>query len=112
MATGSPNPLPDPAFTVEAEIGGRTVQVRFTHHYQRRAGRRGVEPDEVIACLRKPDKRGLTVDQFDPPADRKRWGRYDETGRRRLDVVFEESEEDGRRVVSVVSVFWMSGGGI
>jgi hypothetical protein len=112
VETGQNNRLPDPAFTVEAEIGGRKVIVKFTQHYQLRRARRGAEPEQVIACLRRPDVKGLPVDEPDPPVGRKRWGRYDESGLRRLDVVFEESEEDGTKVVSVVSVFWKSGGGI
>ncbi len=52
------------------------------------------------------------MDEPDPAVGRKRWGRYDDTGRRRLDVVFEESVEDGLPVITVVSVFWKSGDGI
>jgi hypothetical protein len=111
--SNEPNiPRPDPAFTRDAVIGGRSVVVEFTQHYVDRCGTRGGTPDEVIACLRNPDVRGLPVNQPTPPRDRKRWGRYDDTGRRRLDVVFEEFERDGVRVYSVVSVFWKSGAGI
>ena len=76
------------------------------------ARRGGTTTDEVVACLRRPDVRGLPVDEPDPAVGRKRWGRYDDTGRRRLDVVFEESVEDGLPVITVVSVFWKSGDGI
>jgi hypothetical protein len=98
---------PDPSFSRTVTIGGREVVVEFTRHAHNRMRQRGVLVDEVIDCLRRPDERGLEVDG----ENRRGVGRYDETGRRMLKVVYERVE-DTRYVV--ISAMWESrpaGGG-
>jgi hypothetical protein len=92
---------PDPAFTLTARIGGREVVVEFTHHAQKRMRMRDVEEDQVISCLQRPDERGLEVDG----ENRRGIGRYDETGRRMLKVIYERID-DTRYVI--VSAMWVS----
>jgi len=106
--------LPDPTFVLEGHLRSQAVQVTFIQHAAIQMRRRGVNADEVLRCLRAPDKIGLPVDEPESVVGwkRKRWGRFDDTGRRRLDVVFEEGQTDGQLAVTVVSVFWKSGEGI
>jgi len=102
MQTGTSGEFEDPAFSIEAEIRSQQTRVKIIHHAHSRMRQRGIEVDEVIACLRTPDVRNL-----DTTSPRKRWGRYDGTGRRRLDVVFEEEEPEGDvKVIVVISAMW------
>jgi hypothetical protein len=92
---------PDPAFTRTVTIGGREVVVEFTHHTQRRMHQRGVLIDEVLHCLLKPDERGFEVDG----ENRRGIGRYDETGRRMLKVIYERVDD---KRYTIISAMWVS----
>jgi hypothetical protein len=92
---------PDPAFTQTVTIGGREVAVEFTHHAQKRMRERGVLIDEVLVCLRRPDETGLEVDG----ENRRGRGRYDETGRRMLKVVYERVDD---KRYTIISAMWIS----
>lgn len=97
---------------IEITLRGHAALLRFVTHARQSMTRRGVSEAEVIACLRQPDVRGLPVDEPEPSCNRKRWGRYDETGRRRLDVVFEEAADGTLHLVTVITVYRKSGEGI
>lgn len=102
MQTGSDGERPDPAFGETTDIGGRPVRVDFTQHASDRMLERGVTVDEVLSCLRGPDEKGLPTEE-----GRERWGRFDDTGGRRLDVVFKKCDWDtGTPTVVVISVVW------
>ncbi|MCI0703867.1 MAG: hypothetical protein L0241_22650 [Planctomycetia bacterium] len=57
--------------------------------------------DEVIACIRKPDERGLEVDG----GNRRSVGGYGDTGRRMLKVIYEKVDETH---LVVISAMWES----
>lgn len=95
--------MPDPAFSVEATVRGRTVRVEFIQHAHLRMRQRGIEVEDVLRCLRMPDERNL-----DTTDGRKRWGRWDKDGARRLDVVFKEEARDDQEVITVISALWWS----
>lgn len=98
---------PDPSFSLTATIHGREVLVEIIHHCHRRMRERGVLVDEVLQCLRTPDERGLPVNGGD---NRQAVGRYDETGRRMLKVVYERVTETNYRVISAMWESRPSGG--
>jgi hypothetical protein len=102
VQTGSDGERPDPAFGQTEIINGRPVRVDFIQHAADRMRERGVTVDDVLLCLRKPDEKRLPTEE-----GRERWGRYDETGSRRLDVVFKRCDWDtGTPLIVVISVVW------
>jgi hypothetical protein len=88
-----------PAMVHRTKIHGKDVDVEFPDHANDRMKERKVTVNEVLACLRSPDQRGLPTDR----PDRQRVRRRDASSpSRALDVIFEEPAPGRIRVVTVI----------
>ena len=83
--------------------GGKQVQIEFIQHALDRMTERGVTENEVIACLRSPDQRGLVADE-----PNKRVSRVDGNAPRRS--LHEVYIPFGPEHFRVVTVYWLRTG--
>src|SRR5436190_5609360 len=104
MSDAAPSdPQPEPEVPVRAVIGGHEYLVEFIPHALDRMAQRGILYDDIVRCLRRPDEKNLDTDE-----GRSRWGRYGVDGRR-LDVIFERTDESSAKTIVVISAMWYSG---